>query len=113
MATKPQTRALRGAKTRFVSQHMTKPAGDIVALARKQGVTLTVATVHSIRSQLRKQGYGPQTEAVHTAILRRAGRVPPPPSDKRALLRRLIVEIGYDAAHAEFQTIAQSMRSMR
>jgi len=110
MANKTTARAMpRGAKTNFVLTHITKRADEIVALAKQKGIVISPGVVHSIRSVLRKQGFGPQSEAVQTAMIRRVGHAPPPPNDKRAALRRLIVQVGYDAALAELDRLGKEI----
>jgi hypothetical protein len=105
--------ARRGHKTQFVARHLNLPAGEIVALARKEGIALTPNVVHSMKSVLKKdRAQARMTEAESSRVIRRVGHVPPPPSDKRALLRRLVIQIGYDTALAEIDSVGEALESI-
>lgn len=107
MTTKP----VRRTKTAFVKEHIGLSAGEIVARARKVGLEISPAVVHTIRSTLKRQGApaAPMTELEVSRTIRRAGHIPPPPSDKRAQLQRLIVQVGYDAALAILDSVGESL----
>lgn len=106
MTTKP----VRRTKTAFVKEHIGLSAGEIVARARKVGLEISPAVVHTIRSSLKRAGApAPMTELEMSRTIRRTGHVPPPPSDKRAQLRRLIVQVGYDTALAILGSIGEAL----
>ncbi len=112
-----------GTKQFFVAQHLDKTAEEIIAAAKAAKIKLSIAAIHQTRSIL-KTRYG-ITKPIHTTAGMRQARglepetapvrrsAPPPPlangnghavkmNPKEAQLRRLIFEMGFDAARKVF-----------
>jgi hypothetical protein len=78
-------------KSDYIRAHESIPAVDLVAQAKREGIKLSPAFIHTVRSAARRKA---RTRAS-------AGPMPANPvrvEDKLANLRRLVLEVGYDAA---------------
>jgi hypothetical protein len=89
MATHPR----RGDKSAFIlAQPITLTASEIVAAARVSGLALSTQTVYSVRS---RRGLVSSTHAIAV-----------PTQTKLGQLRRLVLEVGYDAAREVLDAVA-------
>jgi hypothetical protein len=110
--------AKRGAIMALVKQHLTKEPDEIIGIANSQGLTLTHKQIMAARTKLKRQGFKPkplklgrrQPSAPRAASEANGGASSNP---KHAELRRLIFEMGFDAARSifeEFQAMHARMR---
>ena len=90
----------RGAKARFVrAQPATMKANDVVAAAKKAGLTLTASYVYEVRSGAKKAGKGAKKAPVPKGSTRTGGEKPSASSSgSEREFRKLVVALGVERA---------------
>lgn len=97
MATKPAKR--HGSKSAFIREHSSLTAPQLVALAKKNGMKISEAYVHTARSIHRKAA-GEGTSAPRARSSSSNGA-----PDKRRTFAKIAVEIGLDTARAVLEQL--------
>lgn len=110
MPSKPTKRRPQlGTKAAFIAEHAALSAVEIVALAKKNGMSLSPAYVHTLKSSLRKKIAGAKTSS-KTSAPRAPRGTWSEPGDKVTQLARLIVQVGLDVARPVLERLeAQSI----
>lgn len=99
------TKLRMGAKTAFVREHPDVPPKDLLALAEKQGIPLTVGYIYNIRASTKAKGG-------QVAAPGRRARGAGPVGGGSGLdvqLRTLIIRVGLDRAEQVFAQLKKSL----
>jgi hypothetical protein len=94
-----------GTKSAFVRANPSVPAQDLLAMAEKQGIPLTVGYIYNIRAATKAK----QADGKAAAKSAEAPRVAAGGSNLEGQLRTLIIRIGLDRAEQVFAQLKKSL----
>jgi hypothetical protein len=94
-----------GTKSAFVRANPSVPAQDLLTMAEKQGIPLTVGYIYNIRAA--EKAKGTETKAARSASS--SASAPSGGSNLEAQLRTLIIRIGLDRAEQIFAQLKKSL----
>jgi hypothetical protein len=97
-----------GAKAAFVRANPSGTAQELVKLAKKQGLGLTVGHVYNIRSNDKKKSADPMGTAPRASSSERSSSDSP----LDAQLRSLVIRIGLDRAERVFSELKATLSRM-
>lgn len=96
-----------GSKSEFVRANAGVPAAELVALAKKQGFTLTPGLVYNIRAtDKRRTGTNGAARMAANGKARRSG------GSNENQLRSLVMRMGLESADAVFTELRTQMKSL-
>jgi hypothetical protein len=98
-----------GTKSAFVRANPNVPAQDLLAMAEKQGIPLTVGYIYNIRASTKAKGG--EVKAAGRATAERGAAPASGGSGLEAQLRTLIIRIGLDRAEQVFAQLKKSLSS--
>lgn len=90
-------------------QPVSLKAQEVVAKAKAEGITLSTAQVHTIRSMAKRAGKKPTGRSTRTAALPRAALPSLSATADEIEFRRLVMSIGLSRAESYIATLRQSV----